>query len=210
MLEIGFFYSLVGYISGSQTLPFDYEDNYHRELARRNELRAAVSTPLGILTLLGSLLGFMLQRYAFSLDLGGVLFGLLALATAVGIGTAAFFLARAIHGHTYKHIECAMRLREHHLALREWHEEYGQGKEGANSDFDEYLEKSYAIAGDHNARLNEARSADIFRAHRAMIFSGVFVGAAFLPFSYGVHDQNQEPIQVRIVDEQQSLHIQEE
>ncbi|MCK8515854.1 hypothetical protein M0534_05885 [Methylonatrum kenyense] len=191
-------------------MPYDYRDNYHRELARRNDLRAAVNTPVGILALMGSLLAFMFQNYRLGLDLGSAFFGLLSLASGLAIGVGAFFLARAIHGHTYKHIECAMRLREYHQALGNWHTKYGDGKAAADKDFDDYLEQSYARAGDHNAQLNEARSADLFRAHRAMIFAAVFAGAAFLPFAYASHYQEQAPVLVHIAETTQSKHLEED
>ncbi|MFL1482756.1 hypothetical protein [Marinobacter sp. LN3S78] len=189
-------------------MPFDYNDNYHRELDRRNELKAAVSTPVVVLALLGSLLGYMFQNYQLALDLAGVIFGILALWSIGAIGITAFFLARAIHGHTYKRLEGAIILREYHQALREWHEKHGQGVPAADKEFDDYLERSYAISGDHNARLNDKRSADIFRAHRMMIYAAVLTGVTFLPFAYAILYQNQNLASETKVDVNQTIYNQ--
>lgn len=190
-------------------MPFDYQDNYERELSHRNQLRAAVSTPIVVLTLVGSLVGFMFQRYRLGFNLESVAFSVLVLASAAGIAVAAFYLARAIHGHTYKHIEYAKRLREYHHELCDWHSQHGQGPEVGDHEFDEYLEEAYAAAADHNARLNTLRSSFLFLAHRAMIFAAIFAGAAFLPFAYGLQKQQQEPVLVRLVQPEEPTTNQE-
>jgi hypothetical protein len=174
-------------------MPFDYRENYHLELARRDALREAAGTPVGLLTLLGTALAFMVQKLRIENDWTTIAFAIVASAAVAGIISAAYLLVRALHGHTYQSIETALQLHAYHQKLRDWHEEFGNGALVADREFDEHLQMRYAQTADHNARVNEQRSQYLFLTTQRVIFSGVFTGIALLPFSANIQLRPEPP-----------------
>lgn len=83
-------------------MPFDYKQNYDAELTQREHLRAAVGTPIGLLTLIGTGLAYMYQKFDYALDPAAVLFTPLVLSSTAAAIVSGWHLVHAMHGHTYK------------------------------------------------------------------------------------------------------------
>ncbi|HET6763573.1 MAG TPA: hypothetical protein VFH27_07865 [Longimicrobiaceae bacterium] len=174
-------------------MPFDYRENYHLELARRDALREAAGTPVGLLTLLGTALAFMVQKLRVESDWTTIAFAIIAALAAGAIILATHHLVRALHGHTYQYIETALQLHAYHQKLRAWHVEFGNGALVADREFDDHLQMRYAETSDHNARVNEQRSQYLFLTTQRVIFAGVFTGIALLPFSANIQLRPEPP-----------------
>ncbi|HEU4557046.1 MAG TPA: hypothetical protein VFS20_04325, partial [Longimicrobium sp.] len=89
----------------------------------------------------------------------------------------------------------------HHDALRAWHEEHGEGRLRGDREFEDFLENTYATAADHNQRINEYRSDQLFLGRRWMIFAAVVIGFSGLTFVVNQQLREKPPEQFVIVDQ---------
>jgi len=161
----------------------DYRQLYSEEFESRDRLRAAIGMPVGLLTVFASLLATMLRDPPPAPGFLAWLF-----ATGAASGTyffvrAAYYLVRSFHGHTYKVAPTPLELEAFWKDLRQWHKTYGKGKDGARVDFAKYLRDTYVTDTDHNALVNAEKAEYLFRAHGAMIYTGMLAGLALIPFS---------------------------
>jgi hypothetical protein len=181
-------------------VPFDYKQNYDAELAQREHLRSAVGTPIGLLTLIGSALAFMVQKLRVEADWTTALFLIVAACSAAALVCATYCLIRALHGHTYRQLESALQLQLFHRELREWHSTYGNGVLAADREFEQHLQRRYAATADHNAHLNEKRADYLFLTTRRIILAGVFAGGALIPFGLNLQLQAEPPQRIEIAN----------
>ncbi|HEX7965327.1 MAG TPA: hypothetical protein VF651_06380 [Gammaproteobacteria bacterium] len=174
---------------------FDFRNEYEWELEYKEALRAAVATPVGILTGIGTLIGFMILRFQYSQDLYyTIFFVVLCGAAACSLAVAVYALARTSHGNVYKRVEYASGLQAFHTQLTQWHRlSLASRDEDIERDFKEYLDSSYAKASEHNAKVNEARADYLFIANRCLLASAVFTALAFAPYFYNFETQPQKP-----------------
>jgi hypothetical protein len=170
-------------------MPLDYKAIYDAEFEQREHLRSALSTPIGLLTLFGGLIGYTLQKVRLEFAWWSILFLVSTAFVAVLLGLSTYFLIRAMHGHVYRQLKPAGVLREYHRQLREWHSNNGLGPLAGDREFDEYLEKSYVEASDHNQRINRERSEYLFLCNRWLI--RVVVSAVVLLIAFGMAVQAQ-------------------
>jgi hypothetical protein len=160
-----------------------FEELYKHELDQRERLRAAVSVPLGLLIVIGSLLGVMLQSFWVEAGILGFVFYLAVIGSAWFFVRTMYFLARSYHGHVYKAMPLALERWRYRDQLRDWHTKYGTGPEAGDQEFGEYLERLYAEAADHNAGINLAKSEYLFRANQSIVRCAIFTVFAFVPFT---------------------------
>jgi hypothetical protein len=182
---------------------FDYRVGYEYELAHRENLRGALGTPVTVVSVLGAALGTMFSSLRDGTPVGFeviVFWILFAVALTLLVKTV-YHLARSLHGHTYKAIESPSRLRAHHEALRDWHEKYGDGRLRGDREFDEYLESKYADATEHNQRINDYRSDQLFLGQRWMIFTAIVTGLAAMAFVANQQLRDKTPERLILVPE---------
>jgi hypothetical protein len=183
-------------------LPIPYDKFYEAELAQRDQLRGAVGTPIGILTLLGTVIYTMVSQFKPAETFVTCLF-----ACACGVGVyyvvrAAYFLTAAYHGHVYKRLPTALEFKKYRDDIEEWEKSYGNAeaaKEIADMEAAAYLLTAYGIAADHNAYVNIEKSALLFRCTRATIIAACAIGVAALPFGYNRATAEEEE-KVQVVD----------
>ncbi|HET7463993.1 MAG TPA: hypothetical protein VFJ82_22245 [Longimicrobium sp.] len=181
-------------------MSFDYQHSYEYEFAHRESLHDTLGTPVTIVSLLGASVGAMLGGLRGPGVGADVLaFWVLASATLVLLVKSVYHFARSMHGHTYMAVDSPARLRRHHNELRDWHEAYGQGRLRGDREFEEYLERAYAEATEHNQRVNEYRGDQLYLGRRWMIFAAVATGMSAIPFLVNQQVREKTPEQFVIV-----------
>jgi hypothetical protein len=178
-----------------------FEELYKHELEQRERVRAALGTPMGLLVVVGGLLGIMLQSFWFEARLLCYFFWLAALGSSFSFVTAMYFLVRSYHGHVYKTMPLALEQRNYRDQLREWHTKFGNGPADGDREYEAYLERLYAEAADHNARVNDAKSAFLYRANTSIVYFVILTVATFVP--YAAHRALVPPVaqKIEIVDQ---------
>jgi len=161
---------------------FDYAHAYEHELEQRDRLRSAATTPIWVLTLLGTVAAYAVLQFQYGNDIWTWLFAVPLAIGLVSLGMSVYFLIRALHGHTYKALEKPSVIRKYQKALLDWHTQYGSGADGAEEEFEDYIEEVCAEAADVNATLNQIRSEYYFRCYRMIISALVFIALAVIPF----------------------------
>jgi len=138
---------------------------YDAELKRKDQITGAVSFPVTILTLLGSLIATMAKN--LSLQTLPVTIGYSIGATTWVAFTSAslWFLSRAYHGSVYDYLP---RLTE----LEEFRDDAS-----TSSEFDTAFRKAIIEATDTNAVTNDARQAYLDRGN-VFLLVAVVIGAA--------------------------------
>jgi hypothetical protein len=159
-----------------------FKSLFECEEARREQLRSAVTMPVGVLTVIVSLLGTTLVSYWKGSGWLHCLFSAFWITAIVSAIFAVVFLVRSYHGHKYKGMPTPLPLWAYLSALRQWHEKYGS-TEQALADFEAYLEHHYATAGDYNTKRNDIRSELLFLANRAVVLTAVFAALAYIPYT---------------------------
>jgi hypothetical protein len=145
-----------------------YQRLYEFEWFRREQIQTSIATPLGILTLLGGSLfvlatGFESREWPIHL-----LFWSPFAVALVTFGGAAFFLTRAMYGHTYRGILYSGELEGHRKALTAYFAAKGTPEE-VMLEFERELADRYVEAGDINGRINADRSEFVHQSTRRLI-----------------------------------------
>lgn len=155
---------------------------YEREMDQRSELRSAVSTPLGLFSLLGALVVTMVQAYPFDASRRDMVF-LVAIAGACSLlAGAAYYLINAYHGHTYKGLPTAKELRDYQANLVAWYETTGGSEKDAELELKSYLDESYSAAAHFNAEVNLRKWNFLYLSNRRLIYAALALAVAAVPF----------------------------
>jgi hypothetical protein len=178
-----------------------YRDLYRDEIDHHEKLRSAIAVPLGLLTILASLLATMLRGYELGDVSRDILFFWGLGAGIWFVGRCAYHMMRSYHGHLYKAMPSALEQKLHHEALKAWHSQFGNGAAAADADFNEYLEEKYAAAADHNYFVNSRKSEYLYRANAALMYSAILSALTFVPFAFYDLSNDTEVHKVEIVSE---------
>lgn len=156
---------------------------YDKELEQSEILRSAVATPIGLLTIFGSLLGVMIQSIWFEKGVVCYLFLLFGTIASYFLVATAVFLARSYHGYQYKTLPTAKELAKYKEELKNWYQQGGRGIDNTETEFQEFLSGMYITGADNNALQNLKRSEYLFKSNKQIIRCGIFVLLTFLPYS---------------------------
>lgn len=150
-----------------------YKDHYERELTRKTELTAALSIPVGIVSVLVGALVVMAKELHLPLSslevLQGTAIGLAALASLV----STYFLVRSLYNFAYGYVATPLEIQQYQTRLTAFHE--GQGmllpdaKALADEETLEYVDGEYAKYAERNAKNNDIKSTFLHQANGAMI-----------------------------------------
>ncbi len=151
-------------------MKFDFDflkDRYDYELQRREQLTAALTLPVGVLTILGGAMAAMARSFSYKDGLLTWAFGIL-----LGPAVIAFFLCmlnlgRAYHRQTYIYLPMLGVLQKFREAWRAFHKQE-QKKGEADDSFQHELEKRIIDAADRNTRNNDQRSRYLFWSRLAL------------------------------------------
>jgi hypothetical protein len=164
-------------------LSSEYHRYYFDEFTERERLRSAVATPVTLLTLAGTLLGYLGQHFAFVGDPTSWIFGGFFLCASMALVRATYYLARSYHGHTYKLVPSVTELRHYWRELYLWHKTV-DSTALATADFLGTVDQQYSTAISVNAVVNRRRSAFLYRGVESAIGAIVFTGLCLGPFLF--------------------------
>ena len=189
-------------------MKFDFDflkDRYDYELRRREQLTAALTLPVGVLTVLGGAMAAMARSFSYQDGLLTWLFGVLLGLAVIAFFLCIFNLGRAYHRQTYIYLSLLgdlQKTRETWRALYKevyqrarYEEEYQSGpdddslqheeqllREQADDLFQLELEKCIIDAADRNTLNNDRRSRYLFWARVAIFAALVLTAIMGIPY----------------------------
>jgi len=164
-------------------LGFEFLKNrYDFELERKDKLTDALTLPVGVLTVLGSVLGVMAQSFTYSNRALTVTFAVFVVLDVVAFTVCLSCLARAYHAQTYTYLPTLKELHETEADLREFYEATGLSERDAVGNFALSFEERIIEAADANTTSNDRRSSLLHRSRVALFAVLVLTALAGLPF----------------------------
>lgn len=171
---------------------------YEAEWQRRDQLQSSLSTPLGILVLLGTGLTVLLQQFKSASQLLNLVFWPLFLTACVALAAAAYMVVRSFHGYVYSRIPLPSQIRDYHEGLRAHY--VAAGLPGvADKEFQLYLLDRYVEAADRNSVHNVNRGEYLHKANRALVAALVATALSAIPYGIAVRTVQPDPQKVEIV-----------
>lgn len=158
------------------------KDRYDFELERKEKLTDALTLPIGVLTVLGSVLGAMAQSFSYRFPILTRIFVPFLIADILVFAGCLLYLARAYHSQTYIYLPTLKSLYVAKRELREFYEASGMPSEDAAQEFTVSLEKRIIAAADANTENNDRRSSLLHRSRIALFVILVLTALAALPF----------------------------
>ena len=159
-----------------------YKCQYELEIARKTDLTAALSIPLGVFSLLiGALVLIAKDLHAPLSNWECFTLGFVV-AAAAGCVVVAVYLFKAHTTFEYSFLPTAMKLREYHSDLVTFYLQVGHSQEAAESaaeaDTLEYISEQHAINATHNSRNNDRKSGYQFLANQALMVAVALASCA--------------------------------
>ena len=158
-----------------------FKELYLYELSRKEELTGRVTILLTAVTVVGAVVGSLLEAHPISGDVLSLIFGSLLILAIFFYGSSVYYLTRLYTGYTYKAIPTPAKLQAYYQELVTFYTENPEEKGGAREKFQTYINKRYAEATEVNALNNEAKAAYHAKALRALIFVLLFLSLAAVP-----------------------------
>ena len=160
-------------------MKFDFDflkDRYDYELQRREQLTAALTLPVGVLTVLGGAMTAMARSFSYQDGLLTWVFGILLGLAVIAFFRCMFDLGRAYHRQTHIYLPLLGELRETREKWQAFYKEVHQrvSYEDEHQDesdddlFQHELEERIIDAADRNTRNNDKRSRYLFSARIAI------------------------------------------
>lgn len=169
------------------------KDLYDAELSRREQLISAVPLPVGILTLLGSLLLYMLREFSWP---GHTItqWSFLTAATlcAICILCSITYLIRSYIGNIFRgqatqYVAKADELLGWIEDLEKHYREHGSPvssiEEQVSKEVKKQLRSLFSAAAAYNAQVNDRRSELLFRANRLLAISLLLAILTAIPYT---------------------------
>lgn len=182
-----------------------FRELYDREWVRRDQLQAAVGTPLTFLTAVAGALWYLFQQAFGSSDAAPLrwapFFAVSFSFATVSFVAATAALIRSFVGYTYKMVPYAQTLLNNRIALHAHYRALGHvDSRVADDEFRADLESCYAGAAEHNARCNTERAAWLFRSNSIMAAALLFAALSAVPIARTMRATPRSPQQVQLVD----------
>ncbi len=175
-----------------------YAALYEAEWQRRDQLQSSLSTPLGILVLVGTALTVLLQQFKSNSHILNVVFWPLFVGACAALAVAAYMVVRSFHGYVYSRIPLPSQIRDYHEGLRAHY--VAAGYPGlADKEFQLYLLNRYVEAADRNSVHNVNRGEYLHKANRALVAALVATALSAVPYGIAVRSVQPEPQKVEIV-----------
>ena len=175
-----------------------FKDLYNAELERRENISSALVIPIGVLTLLGSGLIYLMQNYKLFADVESSLIGIFLIIATSLFCFSIYLLIRSYFGYTYKFLPDSKSLQQYWNKLGEYYREQKRDEQTADIEFELYIENSYVEATTDNAWNNDSKSEFLHRANRAMIWCLGIIIVCSIPI---LLSKNENVQKVRIVNE---------
>ena len=162
------------------------KEHYFYEVERRRDLAGRVSLPVGIITIIGTILATSFKAIDFPYSDLEKLFIFVSFLAFVSLTTAVIYLCRSYVGFTYGYIATPVKLLEYEAQLKEYYFNKGEVVSEAqiDSEVEDYITSQYAQLTDYNVQKNDKKSYFLHRANIAIIASLILTFVASLPFIY--------------------------
>jgi hypothetical protein len=173
------------------TLRDFYKSHYDLELVRKTDLTAALSIPVGVLSLLVGALVILAKELHFPLSSAETVQAVsLALSAAASVASG-YFLFRSLYDFAYGYVATPLEVRVYQVKLAAFHEAglaEPDAKRLAEEETLDYIDSEYAKYADRNSRNNDIKSTYLHRANGAMVtavFCAVVGAGAYIWNSIG-------------------------
>ena len=158
------------------------KDRYDFELQRKEQLNAALTLPVAVLSGLGGAIVAMARSFTYRDELVTRAFLI-----ALGLDLSAFlvclvFLGLAYHRQHYRYLERLASLERWKQGYAEMLGRWGFPSYNVNTLLKEYLRGRIIEAADRNTENNDKRSIDLSRARASLFAVLFFTAAAGIPY----------------------------
>jgi hypothetical protein len=155
---------------------------YEAEWERRDHLQAAASVPLGVLTLLGSAMVFLVQKFDATGTWMAVTFWLAWGIAGAAYAIAVYMLVRSYFGYMYRRLPLPSQLRTYESDFTAYMASLRSADPAVlRRDLEEHLASAYIDAVDRNAVNNINRGAYLHKANAASVVALVFTAISAVP-----------------------------
>ncbi|MBF0140502.1 MAG: hypothetical protein HQL74_09495 [Magnetococcales bacterium] len=169
-----------------------YEKLYFHEIDAREKLSSRLQAPLALIVSLIGTLAFFLQNYNHQdTSYASYLFVVLIFLSAIGLTRAIYTFVRSWYDNIYFFLPSSEDTERYREQLIEIYKEYEHGEKLAMGHFSNYLMKYYIECSSKNTICNDRRSIFLHKTSTALIFTALFMFAAFLPFYFGGLNKNE-------------------
>jgi len=165
-------------------MKFDFDflkDRYDYELQRREQLTAALTLPVGVLTILGGAMVAMARSFSYKDCLLTWVFGILLGLTGIAFFLCMLNLGRAYHRQTTTYLPLLGDLQKVREEWRAFYEEAHQRGAGDDS-FQHELEARIIAAADRNTQRNDLRSHYLYLSRIALFAVLVLTAMMGIPY----------------------------
>lgn len=153
------------------------------ELERKDRLTEALTLPVGVLTVLGSVLGALAQAFEYDDNLSTQIFVVIGVLEVIAFTTCLCYLVRAYHAQEYVYLPTLRELADSKHELLDFFEMIEGTKEDAFADITRSLEARIIEAADSNTANNDRRSFLLYRGRIALfvvLFLTMLAGITFV------------------------------
>lgn len=163
-----------------------FEKSHYDELERKSEIVNSLSIPIGALTLVIGVFGFLVVNFTFSeaaLWISGW-FSIALVTTYFLGGFSVFFLLRAANGQTYLYLPNPRTIQDYIDELKNWYvtNEIENYEELFENDMNTFLVDNFIRCAETNFQCNIEKSRYRFLAHRFLNWSFVALFVGLPPF----------------------------
>lgn len=161
-------------------------DRYSFELQRKEQLNAALTLPVALLTAIGTAILAMIRSYTFQEQPVTVLFFLLVFGAGVAVIICTVFLFRAYYRQDYAYLPLLRQLEdweEEDRNWRRWVEDSGGTIPDDDLPFAEHFHGRIIDAADANTRTNDQRSASLYIVRVSVMWAFIFAAIAGIPYA---------------------------
>ncbi len=163
-----------------------YKNHYFYEIERRDQINNSLTIPLGVISLVSGAFLVIAKKIDYPFNTSEIIqLNLLGL-TAVTLILAAIFIGRAYWGYGYAHMPRSEEIRQYCDNLKNYYINQGCNVDDSNKLADketlQYIDSQYSVNAEQNAKNNDIKSANLFKANGFTMTSVVFLVISAVPY----------------------------
>ena len=163
-----------------------YKDNYLLELRRKHDLDASIAIPIGIVSIIGSVIFVLLKDLKdFEKDAIFIWLVLSLGAAVISLVVTVVFLIKSYYNYEYIYVPTSFELKEYQDELISYHD---GDTDKARIEFENYLVSEYAVNAHHNSINNDSKSAYLHNAKSFIIATLVSLLIGSIPYLFMFYD----------------------
>jgi len=192
----------------------ELRDCYKTEAERRDKLSASLTLPVGVLTVIGGLIGFLSKEFSYQSSELTPIFIILLGASILAFITSAVLLILAYYRYTYEYVPTPRNFREHEDKVRA-HFSSAPGAtevqvEGqTRKHVDAMAKRLYENAIEVNTKNNDTKAGYMHNSVTFLIVSLAFIMVATIPYAIDSRTKKKEIPEVRITNLEELVRLKE-